>query len=97
MKLKRVFIIIGASLLLLEALCFILAPAAQTEPAALLVNLEYMPYMLAAMTISFVAFFTLLFALILFILRGAIKQNLFGMFLMLVAFVLPIGLYYALY
>ncbi len=97
MKLKRLFIIIGASLILLEALCFIIAPAAPTEPSALLGNLEHMPFMLAAMTMSFVAFFTLLFAMIMFILKGTIKQNLFGMLLMLLAFVMPIVLYYKLY
>lgn len=90
MHLKKALIIASSLILVVELLCFILAPAAQTDLDAALGSLEYVPYMLTAMTLSFIAFFTLLTSLVLLILRGDLKNHALAMALLFVAFVFPI-------
>jgi hypothetical protein len=99
MNVKQPLIIAGALLIVLELLCFMLSLGAvpPPEPDPVLSNMEYIPYMLVAMTLSFVAFFILLFSLIVFILRGNLKNKVLALALLSIAFVLPIALYAVLF
>jgi hypothetical protein len=99
MNYNRVIFISGIVLLLLEVVCFVLAPGATTsldaQPTA--DDLAYVPYAMAALTLGFVAFFVVLFYGIVSILKGEIIRNLSGLLSMTMAFVLPVILYYTFY
>ncbi|MEQ9186758.1 MAG: hypothetical protein RLP15_03425 [Cryomorphaceae bacterium] len=93
MNLKKTLILVSSFILVIELLCFILAPAATTKPDAELVNLEYVPYVLTAMTLSFIAFFILLTLLVLLILRADLKNHALALGLLFVGFIFPIVVY----
>jgi hypothetical protein len=98
MQLKRIILWTSIAMLVLEFICFILAQTQTSEPEdPMLGNLEYVPYMLAAMTLAFIAFFTALFAFIYLMLRSELKVSALGLSLMFMAFLLPIVFYTLLY
>jgi Na+-translocating ferredoxin:NAD+ oxidoreductase RnfG subunit len=91
---KHPLVLLAIALIAIEVTAIILMPtpptAAEMEAQGPQIDLTYVPYMLTALTAAFVAFFTHLIALIIFILRGTIKERLDAIILLLLAFLLPI-------
>lgn len=94
---KRIIIFSAITLLVLELVCFVMAPPADDLSDPVLANLEYVPFMMAAMTFAFVAALELMFIFIVAMLRATLKENMIGMFLLALAFLTPIIYYQAVY
>lgn len=99
MPLKSTIVTIAAIMIIGEILCFalpwlILNDQGETADSA---QLNYIPYVFTALTIAFLAFFTLLFTFIFVLLKGEIKSHITALLLLATAFLLPIIGYITIY
>lgn len=94
---KHALLIVGVVLLIVEISLITLMPSLpspediSTEPV--LIDLEYVPYMMTALTCSFIAFFTLLISGIFIVLKSQIREKAWEMIVLFVAFIVPILAY----
>lgn len=95
---KHPLTVLALLLIAIELGAILLMPEPPTEAemkaSAPHVDLSYVPYMMTALTAAFIAFFTDLIGMIIFILRGTIKERLDAIILLLIAFLLPL-IYFA--
>jgi len=94
---KHPLVLLGLLLILVELFAFLLMPEfprdTDWENLKVPEDLSYIPHMLVAITCSFIGFFTALFSMIIFILKGRLIQRLDVIVFHFVAFVLPVLLY----
>lgn len=99
MPVKPTLLILATLMIIGEVICFAIPWIIQPEAAANSVSPQshYVPYVFTALTISFLAFFTLLFAFIYLMLKGKLKEHQTDLMLLVIAFLLPIISYLSFY
>lgn len=99
MNFKHPLFFVGIILLIIEISLLIIMPASNAQEVLNEVNAtqDFVPYMMFALTGSFLSAVLFLFSGIVFILKASIRENIPASTALVLAFLVPVVMYYGFY